>query len=154
MKQGYCVCPLSCGVHCNFTGDGKCNERGWASSPHPYQPGLILPAWWNVRQKAAVATLCTLWFTLDALARLACGGKGGWSLFQNSVHVPFSTSRRLCLSQTNREKDQRKREDIEFCQSWLNKTSTNGSHIFGAIKSSAKIGSFYETRICPGFCIA
>ncbi len=27
----------------------------------PYQPGLILPSWWNVRQKAAVATLCTLW---------------------------------------------------------------------------------------------
>ncbi len=61
MIQGYCVCPLSWSVHCNFTGDGKCNERGWASTPHPYQPGLILPSWWTVRQKAAVATLCTLW---------------------------------------------------------------------------------------------
>ncbi len=31
--------------------------------PSP-QPGLILPSWLNVRQKAAVATLCTLWNTL------------------------------------------------------------------------------------------
>ncbi len=22
-------------VHCNFTGDGKCNERGWACTPLP-----------------------------------------------------------------------------------------------------------------------
>ena len=29
--------------------------------PHPHQPGLFLPSWLNVRQKAAVATLCTLW---------------------------------------------------------------------------------------------
>ncbi len=48
-------------VHCNFTGDGKFNERGWACTPHPHQPRLILPSWLNVRQKAAVATLCTLW---------------------------------------------------------------------------------------------
>ncbi len=61
MKQGWCICPLSWSVHCNFTGDGKCNERGWACTPHPHQPGLILPSWLNVRQKAAVATLCTLW---------------------------------------------------------------------------------------------
>ncbi len=44
MKQGYCVCPLSWSVHCNFTGDGHCNERGWACTPHPQQPGLILPS--------------------------------------------------------------------------------------------------------------
>ncbi len=61
MKQGQCICPLSWSVHCNFTGEGKCNERGWACSPHPHQPGQILPSWLNVRQKAAVATLCTLW---------------------------------------------------------------------------------------------
>jgi hypothetical protein len=61
MKQGQCIWPLSWSVHCNFTGDGKCNERGWACTPHPYQPGLILPSSLNVRQKAAVATLCTLW---------------------------------------------------------------------------------------------
>ncbi len=61
MKQGWCVCPLNWSVHCNFTGDGKCNGRGWACTPHPYQPGLILPSWWNVRQKADVTTLCTLW---------------------------------------------------------------------------------------------
>ncbi len=47
-------------IHYNFTGDGKCNERGWACTPHTYQPGLILPSRWNVRQKAAFATLCTL----------------------------------------------------------------------------------------------
>ncbi len=56
-----CVCPLSWNEHCNFTGDGKCNERGWACNPHPHQPGPILPSPLNVRQKAAVATLCTLW---------------------------------------------------------------------------------------------
>ncbi len=28
--------------------------------PPLHQPGLILPSWWNVRQKAAVATLCVL----------------------------------------------------------------------------------------------
>jgi WD repeat-containing protein 19 len=44
MKQGWCVCPLSWSEHCNFTGDGKCNERGWACTPHPHQPGLILPS--------------------------------------------------------------------------------------------------------------
>jgi hypothetical protein len=31
MKQGQCICPLSWSVHCNFTGEGKCNERGWAT---------------------------------------------------------------------------------------------------------------------------
>ncbi len=61
MKQGQCICPLSWSVHCNFTGEGKCNERGWACAPHPHQPGLILPSSLNVRQKAAVSTLCTLW---------------------------------------------------------------------------------------------
>ncbi len=61
MKQGLCVCPLSWSLHCNFTDDGKCNERGWACTPHPHQPGIILPSWLNVRQKAAVATLYTLW---------------------------------------------------------------------------------------------
>jgi hypothetical protein len=35
MKQGYSVCPVSWSVHCNFTGDGKCNERGWACTPPP-----------------------------------------------------------------------------------------------------------------------
>jgi hypothetical protein len=61
MKQGQCICPLSWSVHCNFTGEGKCNKRGWACTPHPHQPGPILPSSLNVRQKAAVATLCTLW---------------------------------------------------------------------------------------------
>ena len=60
MKQGQCICPLSWSVHCNFTGDGKCNKRGWACNPHPHQPGPILPSSLNVRQKADVTTLCTL----------------------------------------------------------------------------------------------
>jgi hypothetical protein len=60
-ETGQCICPLSWSVHCNFTGEGKCNERGWACTPHPHQPELILPSSLNVRQKAAVATLCTLW---------------------------------------------------------------------------------------------
>jgi hypothetical protein len=38
------VCPLSWSVHCNFTGDGKCNERGWGCTPHSHQPGQILPS--------------------------------------------------------------------------------------------------------------
>jgi hypothetical protein len=33
MKQGQCICPLSWSVHCNFTGDGKCNERGGRAPP-------------------------------------------------------------------------------------------------------------------------
>ncbi len=41
MKQGECICPpLHWSVHCNFVRDGK-----WS----PYQPGLILPSWWNIR---------------------------------------------------------------------------------------------------------
>jgi hypothetical protein len=61
LKQGQCICPLSWSVHCNFTGEGS--ERGWACTPPPppYQPRSILPSWWNVRQKSAVTTLCTLW---------------------------------------------------------------------------------------------
>ncbi len=52
---------LSHAALCNFTGECKCNVRGWACTPHPHQPGLILPSSLNVRQKAAVATLCILW---------------------------------------------------------------------------------------------
>ncbi len=59
MKQGQCICPLSWSVHCNFTGDGKCNKKGWACTPYPHQPRQILPSWLNVRQKADVTTLCT-----------------------------------------------------------------------------------------------
>ncbi len=68
MKQGQCICPLSWSVHWNFTGECKCIERGWACTSHPYQPALILPSWLNVCQKAAVATLCTLWYTATSAA--------------------------------------------------------------------------------------
>ncbi len=72
------VCPLSWSVHCNFTGDGKCNERGWACTLRPHQPGPILPSWLNVRQKAAVATLCTLWLPLS--------GVQGWGVHAHPFH--------------------------------------------------------------------
>jgi hypothetical protein len=61
IKQGQCICPLSWSVHCNFSGEGKCSEKWWACQPPPLPARLILPSWWNVRQKAAVTTLCTLW---------------------------------------------------------------------------------------------
>jgi hypothetical protein len=35
MKQGQCICPLSLSVHCNFTGDGKCNKKGVGVHPLP-----------------------------------------------------------------------------------------------------------------------
>ncbi len=35
----------------NFVRDGRYIERGWACTPHPHQPGIIFPSWWNVRQK-------------------------------------------------------------------------------------------------------
>ncbi len=41
-------------------------ERTLQSSPLPHKAELILPSWLNVRQKAAVASLCTLW--LDVLS--------------------------------------------------------------------------------------
>ncbi len=31
------------------------------TTTHPHQPGQIFSSWWIVRQKVAVATLCTLW---------------------------------------------------------------------------------------------
>ncbi len=44
--------------------DGKCakldlttHEREWRNPVS----GLIFPSWWNIRQKVAIATLCTLW---------------------------------------------------------------------------------------------
>ncbi len=43
-----------------YVRDGKWSERGRACTPHPHQPGITFPSWWNVRQKAAVATLCVL----------------------------------------------------------------------------------------------
>ncbi len=41
MKQGQCICPLIWSVHCNFIGDGKSIERGWACTPP------TSPAWAN-----------------------------------------------------------------------------------------------------------
>ncbi len=39
---------------------------------HPHQPGLILPSSLNVRQKAAVATLCTLCSCVHISLTLPC----------------------------------------------------------------------------------
>ncbi len=33
-------------------------KGGGHAPPHPHQPGLIFPSWWNIRQKSAIATLC------------------------------------------------------------------------------------------------
>ncbi len=41
-----------------FVRGDRYSKRGWACTPPP--PGLIFPSLWNVRQKAAVATLCVL----------------------------------------------------------------------------------------------
>jgi hypothetical protein len=34
----------SCPQSTYFPRDGKCNKRGWACTPRPHQPGLILPS--------------------------------------------------------------------------------------------------------------
>ncbi len=67
---GWCICPLSWRVHCNFACDCTSSRRGWACTPHPHQPGLIFPSGWNVRQEAAVATVA--W--VDCLVAMARGG--------------------------------------------------------------------------------
>ncbi len=58
MKQGQCICPLSCSVHCNFTCDGKCSERGWACTPHPYQTWLILHSNDGMSARKRLLLLC------------------------------------------------------------------------------------------------
>jgi hypothetical protein len=88
MKQGQCICPLSWSVHCNFTGDGKCNERGWACTPHPHQARLVLHSWLNVCQKADVTTLCTLWFVLCRHLSPKTGGLHNAHLDAQSASIP------------------------------------------------------------------
>ncbi len=64
MKQGECTyLPLSAGAYTLQL----CTRWyilwkgvGVHPPPHPHQPGLIFPSWWNVWHKAAVATLCVL----------------------------------------------------------------------------------------------
>ncbi len=58
--KGECIWPLSWSIQYKFVCDGRYSGRGRACTPHPNQPGLILPSCWNVRQKVAIATLCTL----------------------------------------------------------------------------------------------
>ncbi len=56
-------------------------KGGWACTP-PHQTGLILPSWWNVRQKATVATLCTLGDRpplSNGRLRLWSGAEGWWA---------------------------------------------------------------------------
>ncbi len=64
--------------------------------PHPHQPGLILPSRWNVRQKAAVATLCTLWSYLAVLLKvleLSAGEDGGvGQLAQDGPNIAIGAS--------------------------------------------------------------
>jgi hypothetical protein len=63
MKQGQCICPLSWSGEYTATLLVVVNvmNEGWACTPHPHQARLILLSWLNVRQKAGVTTLCTLW---------------------------------------------------------------------------------------------
>ncbi len=57
------ICPLSWSVHNKFLCDGRYSER-WVCVHPPPSPALaafILMIELNVRQKVAIATLCTLW---------------------------------------------------------------------------------------------
>jgi hypothetical protein len=63
MKQGQCICPLSWSVHCNFTGDGKCKERGWACAPPTLtSQGQFYPHHWMYARKQRLK-LCVLCVT-------------------------------------------------------------------------------------------
>ncbi len=58
MKQGQCICPLSWSVHCNFTGDSKCNDREVGVHPPPSS------AWANftlMMECTPESTVTTLW---------------------------------------------------------------------------------------------
>ncbi len=70
-------CPLSWSVHCNFTGEGKCNERGWACTPHPHQPGLIYPHHWMYasKQRLELCVLCASTILLLILVAFNRRGK-------------------------------------------------------------------------------
>ncbi len=80
--------------------------------PHPHQPGLILPSWWNVRQTAAVTTLCTLWaaflgtFRDNGIFGPAYGGWGCMHAHRLSLylHPPFELRRPPTLSQARLER--------------------------------------------------
>ncbi len=78
MKQGQCICPFSWSVHCNLTGDGKCNERGLAGWRAPQ----LSPDWANFTlmmectpESSRYTALCTLWFRPN--------------LFQHNVSKPL-----------------------------------------------------------------
>ncbi len=62
MKQGQCICPLSWSVHCNFTGEGKCNERGWACTPTLTSQDWFYPHHWMYarKQRLQLCVLCGL----------------------------------------------------------------------------------------------
>ncbi len=62
MKQGQCICPLSWSVHCNFTGEGKCNERGWACTPTLTSQDWFYPHHWMYarKQRLQLCVLCEL----------------------------------------------------------------------------------------------
>jgi hypothetical protein len=63
MKKGECICPLSWSVHWNFVRDGKYLVEWKGVGVHP--PSSPTRADFsiirNVRQEAAIATLCLLW---------------------------------------------------------------------------------------------
>jgi hypothetical protein len=64
----------------NFTKTFKIDWKKWACTSPPYQPGLIFPSWWNVRQKSAIDTLCVLSVVLPgSIGDVQMNGKGGHS---------------------------------------------------------------------------
>jgi hypothetical protein len=81
MKQGKCVWPPSWSVHCNFTGDGKYNERGWACTPPPS------PAWANFTLMSECAPESSRCYSVYSvvITKKWCwswggGGGGGWNV--------------------------------------------------------------------------
>ncbi len=54
------VSALSAGAHTATLYVMVTRVKGGGGAPHPQQPGLNFPSWWNVRQKSAIATLFVL----------------------------------------------------------------------------------------------
>ncbi len=85
------VWVYSWSVHCNFVRDGKGSIGAERAPPYLHQPRLIFPSWRNVRQTAAVATLCVLCVsysrrdTLTTISIAHCN--------QCSVYVLYSQKR-------------------------------------------------------------
>ncbi len=84
-KRWECIC-LSAGVYtATLYVMVNIMKGGGRAPPTPHKPRLIFPSCWNVRQKAAVATLCVL-----------CGFV---ALLNVSVYMKNCTYRTHCIRQ-------------------------------------------------------